>query len=159
MLKKICTKCKIQKSVYLFYHNKGGYHSWCKDCFNAASNRSKRNNYKTFERRAAVIMASCRQSSKRRNHTLEIEKQDLIDLWYKQKGICYYTKWKMKLAPSKPESVSVERINSGIGYTKKNIVLCCTVVNSMKSSYSKELFLKVCKAVTQAAGIKRPSKA
>ena len=104
-------------------------------------------------------MASCRQSSKRRNHILEIEKQDLINLWYKQKGVCYYTGWKMKLEPSQPESVSVERLDSSIGYIKKNIVLCCTVVNSMKSHYSKDLFFKVCKAVTQSAGIKRPSKA
>jgi len=159
MLKKVCTKCKIQKGVYLFYRHKENYHSWCKDCFNVASNKSKKANYKTFERRAAVIMASCRQSSKRRNHILEIEKQDLIDLWYKQKGVCYYTKWKMKLEPSQPESVSVERLNSSVGYIKKNIVLCCTVVNSMKSHYSKDLFFKVCKAVTQSAGIKRPSKA
>jgi hypothetical protein len=86
------------------------------DCFNVASNKSKQNNYKTFERRAAVIMASCRQSSKRRNHTLEIEKQDLIDLWYKQKGLCYYTKWKMGISTKKPESVSVERLDSSIGY-------------------------------------------
>ena len=55
---------------------------------------------------------------------------------------------KMDLQPNTPLSVSVERVDSNIGYTESNTVLCCNVINKMKSNLDGETFFDMCKAVT-----------
>jgi hypothetical protein len=69
-------------------------------------------------------------------------------MWERQEGICVYTGLKMELQPNTLLSVSVERIDSDIGYTPENTVLCCNVVNRMKSDLDAEIFFDICKSVT-----------
>lgn len=42
----------------------------------------------------------------------------------------------------------IDRINSDKGYTKENIVPCCTMCNRMKSDYSTKDFITKCKLIT-----------
>ena len=35
-----------------------------------------------------------------------------------------------------PYQVSIDRINSNLGYTEENTVLCCQAINYMKNDYS-----------------------
>lgn len=157
--KKTCTKCGSTKDNSLFYSNKGKKHPWCKQCFSTLNDTIRYQKYSSIESRVALMIKNAKLSSLKRNNEFAIDANFIISLWYAQNQKCYYTQWKMSLRPNCYTSVSIERINSEIGYTKKNTVLCCTSVNSMKSHYPKSLFIKVCKAVTQAEGIKRPSKA
>jgi len=69
-------------------------------------------------------------------------------MWETQGGVCVYTGLEMELQPNTLLSVSVERIDSKIGYTSENTVLCCNVVNRMKSDLDGQTFFDVCKAVT-----------
>jgi len=69
-------------------------------------------------------------------------------MWAAQDGLCVYTGIEMELQPNTLLSVSVERIDSSVGYTAENTVLCCNAVNRMKSDLDPETFFDLCKAVT-----------
>lgn len=65
--------------------------------------------------------------------------KDLIDLWEKQKHKCFYTGVQMTFnKEDKLHLVSVDRVDSSIGYTKGNIVLCTYAFNSFKFNYDIE---------------------
>jgi len=65
-----------------------------------------------------------------------------------QHGLCAYSGIPMDLAPSKLTTVSVERIDSGVGYTEENTVLVCAAINRMKSDLEAKDFYTFCKHVT-----------
>lgn len=44
-------------------------------------------------------------------------------------------------------NVSIDRVDSTVGYTKDNIVLCCDSINSMKNSMPKEFFIELCRNI------------
>jgi hypothetical protein len=69
-------------------------------------------------------------------------------MWKAQDGRCVYTGFEMELQPNTLLSVSVERIDSSIGYTSENTVLCCNAVNRMKSDLDPHTFFDMCRAVT-----------
>ncbi len=69
-------------------------------------------------------------------------------MWESQHGLCVYTGIPMDLAPSKLTTVSVERIDSGVGYTEENTVLVCAAVNRMKSDLEAKDFYNFCRRVT-----------
>ena len=73
-------------------------------------------------------------------------------MWKKQHGMCAYSFIQMRLEPNTPYSVSVERINSSIGYTKENTVLVCNGVNRMKTDLDPELFFEFCSAIAHHLG-------
>jgi hypothetical protein len=70
-------------------------------------------------------------------------------MWDRQEGICVYTGFKMELQPNTLLSVSVERVDSNVGYIPENTVLCCNVVNRMKSDLDAEIFFDICRSVTR----------
>lgn len=73
-------------------------------------------------------------------------------MWDTQGGLCAYSGMKMSLGANKPTSVSVERVNNNIGYTKENTVLICKAVNSMKSNMIGNDFFLWCKHVVEWLG-------
>ena len=48
---------------------------------------------------------------------------------------------------SNPYNISVDRINSSIGYTKDNIQLVCVCVNHMKWDLDEKIFLDICETI------------
>lgn len=68
-------------------------------------------------------------------------------MWDAQGGVCVYTGMKMELQPNTLLSVSVERIDSSIGYTPDNTVLCCNAINRMKSDLDAQTFVDLCRSV------------
>jgi hypothetical protein len=131
---------------------KDGYHSWCKQCCKQGSKASRTKKYSTFEGRIATFLSSCRRSAKSRNNECTITAQDLVDAWQTQGGVCAYSGLKMTTAPNEYTSVSVERIDSTIGYTAENTILVCNAINRMKSDLPGEVFFSMCRAVTDFLG-------
>lgn len=82
-------------------------------------------------------------------HTLTID--ELHDLYGKQNGRCFYTGRELKLAMKhiNHDSLSIDRIDSSKGYTLTNVVLCCSIVNTMKMDHSLEDFKSICLEVAQ----------
>jgi len=148
-----CSHCggsfpATKEFFYRHSQTSDGWHSWCKQCCREGNKRSLAKKYATFEGRISTFLTSCRNSSKKRGNEFNLTRDDFTKMWENQDGICVYTGIKMDLQPNRIFSVSVERINSDIGYTAENTVLCCNVVNRMKSNLDGETFFDMCKAVT-----------
>ena len=54
----------------------------------------------------------------------------------------------MTTAPNNDLSVSIDRIDSEKGYTRRNIVFTTSIVNRMKNKFDSNIFLILCKAIT-----------
>lgn len=150
---RLCSHCKgtfPANSEFFYRHSQtsDGWHSWCKPCCREGNKRSLAKKYSTFEGRISTFLLSCRKSSEKRGNEFSLTREDFVNMWEKQDGICVYTGMQMDLQPNTPLSVSVERVDSNIGYTESNTVLCCNVINRMKSNLDGETFFDMCKAVT-----------
>lgn len=85
------------------------------------------------------VFRLAKSGARQRKKDFIIELNDIINLWEKQKELCAYTGIKMTLekgGEKKPSSLSLDRINSNIGYTKENIHLVCLFVNYGKNGFS-----------------------
>jgi hypothetical protein len=72
---------------------------------------------------------------------------DLEEL-LQRKFVCHYTGLSLTEAVGFYNTVSFDRLDSSDGYTKKNTVLCCSIINDMKGTLSKKDFIKFCKLVS-----------
>jgi hypothetical protein len=148
---KVCFKCKEKKITDLFFKHRqtsDGFHSWCKDCCNEGNKKSRAKLYSTFEGRIPTFLRSCKNGAYKRNQEFSLVAQDFRDMWEEQAGLCAYTGLPMELKANSLYSVSVERIDSSIGYTKVNTILVLWCINKMKTDLNGELFFKMCKSVT-----------
>ena len=152
---KTCFCCKTEKPYSLFFkHNQtsDGYHSWCKECCNVGNQKSRNKVNSTIEGRAKIFLQNAKKSAKKRGQEFSLGIIDVVDFWHNQKMICAYSGIEMTLEAGKLNTVSIERINSNIGYTKENTILVCQAINRMKSDFSYEDFYFLCSSVTQFLG-------
>lgn len=127
-----CTKCKIYKKSNEFRKNR----NTCTQC---------ENNYKTEYKKTPRghllrVLNSMIINSKNRNHLPpSITFDDLVEIFKKQKGLCYYTGIPMNFGSYKETywTLSVERLNNTTGYEKKNIALVCWEFNVPHNQWSK----------------------
>jgi hypothetical protein len=147
---KTCFKCKEQKSLNLFFrHNQtsDGFHSWCKSCCNEGNKKSRDKLNSTIEGRARVFLQNAEKSAKKRNQEFNLTVADIVKCWVDQAEICAYSGRKMSLEAGKLNTVSIERIDSKIGYTMDNTILVCQAINRMKSDFLFEDFYELCSDV------------
>jgi len=147
---KTCFKCKQTKSLDLFFNHTqtpDGRHSWCKDCCREGSKRSLQKINSTIEGRARIFLLNAKRSAHKRNQEFSISINDIVQCWIKQNQICAYTGREMTLEAGMLNTVSIERINSKIGYTVDNTILVCQAINRMKSDFGFEEFYEMCKDV------------
>jgi hypothetical protein len=152
---KRCFKCKENKSYDLFFKHKqtaDGYHSWCKACCRAGNLKSRQKTNSTIEGRAAIFLTNAKKSAQKRNQEFSLMVEDVVDFWQKQQGICAYTGRKMCMESGQLNTVSIERIDSSIGYTVENTILVCQAVNRMKSDFDFEDFFALCSDVVGFLG-------
>lgn len=147
---KTCSQCNQTKDASLFFkHNqtKDGLHSWCKDCFKIGNLKSREKVYNSIEKRAVVFLQNAKKSALKRNQEFNLTTQDILDCWEQQAQTCPYSGRLLTLEPNKLNTVSIERIDSSIGYVPKNTILVCQAVNRMKSNFSLSEFFNLCKDV------------
>jgi hypothetical protein len=152
---KVCFCCKAEKSKNLFFkHNQtpDGLHSWCKSCCTIGNLKSRAKQNSTIEGRATVFLRNAKRSAKHRDQEFSLEINDIVDCWEKQEKICAYSGIEMSLEVGKLNTVSIERIDSNIGYTKENTILVCQAINRMKSDFDYEDFYFLCKSVAEFLG-------
>ncbi len=90
-----------------------------------------------------MMLYSSRGGARNRGIVFNIIKEDIVELWEKQKGLCFYTGVSMikELKTNSPYQVSLDRKDSSLGYEKDNIVLCCQSINFAKSDFSNDMFM------------------
>lgn len=152
---KTCFRCKTSKPFGLFFKHRltsDGYHSWCKECCTAGSQRSKAKQNSTIEGRARVFLQNAKKSAAKRQQVFALTIDDVVACWKEQDGVCVYSGRKMTLATGHLTTVSIERINSSEGYTPANTVLVCQAINRMKSDFEFDDFYNLCRDVAVFLG-------
>jgi hypothetical protein len=155
LLMKTCFCCKETKERSLFFKHSqtpDGLHSWCKACCKKGNAKSRQKQNSKIETRAKVFLCNAQKSAKKRNQEFSLEINDIVEFWNKQDKICPYSGLEMTLEAGKLNTVSIERIDSNIGYTKENTILVCQAINRMKSDFSYEDFYMLCQSVAKFLG-------
>lgn len=90
-----------------------------------------------------------RRESRGKRSELDFDTSFLWKIYQKQNGKCALTGWNINFGKkAETNTVSIDRIDSNIGYLKNNIQLVHKDVNRIKNHFSDEFFYKVCKAVS-----------
>jgi len=110
------------------------------------SERAKRN-ADSFNGRMNRLVIGARANAKDKNYTFSINREDMQRIWQNQNGKCTYTGWEMTTKTNDSRLVSIDRIDSSIGYIPSNIQLTCWCVNRAKSFMGENEFREMCKAI------------
>jgi hypothetical protein len=152
---KVCFKCKTDKPYSLFFKHHlttDGFHSWCKNCCTEGNKLSRAKQNSTIEGRARVFLQNAKKSAIKRQQVFALTVDDIVKCWEDQHGVCAYSGRQMKLDARQLETVSIERIDSAVGYTPENTVLVCQAINRMKSDFGLDDFYYLCQNVADFLG-------
>jgi hypothetical protein len=94
-------------------------------------------------------LSNAKHNAKARDLEFDLEEDDIIKLYKKQRGLCILTKDKLEYDKTSESSLSIDRINSCDGYTKDNIQLVIEQVNTIRSDLPVDELIDLCKSVTQ----------
>jgi hypothetical protein len=93
--------------------------------------------------------AAARRANKR-HLPFEISLDDIIHQYVIQNGRCFYSDIDMKISKTNkeilhdPYKMTLDCKQSGLGYTKENIVWCIYCINSFKQKMEKEELINIC---------------
>jgi hypothetical protein len=114
--------------------------------------KSRKKLNSTIEGRAGVFLRNAKNAAVKRNQEFDLDIANIVDCWNNQSQICAYSGREMTLEAGKLNTVSIERIDSNVGYTPQNTVLVCQAINRMKSDFPFEDFYELCADVAQFLG-------
>ena len=138
-----CIACGEEKPLEAFGVSKrckDGKLNVCKPCLTIQAKERRHRNPRTLLGRR---FTDIKKRARRRKEKLCITLDDLIELYKKQHGLCALTKIPMSWAHDgehsnsaerRGTSISVDRIDPTVGYTKNNIRLVCERANKVKSN-------------------------
>ncbi len=116
----------------------------------------KHKNHSDVTKLICYRFIQCKARANKYSMPFTITREDLVNLYHKQKGLCYYSGIKMRTQRGnttgyKREScslvLSIDRIDSNGGYTLDNIALCCDCINTMKMAMPEQMFLFFCSKI------------
>jgi len=153
-----CTCCEIEKDISEYHSDKSsptGLQTYCKDCQTQKTKKCT----STLNGFIKKIYKDMYHNAERRAKELNIELtiEDIHELYNKQKGLCAISGLKMThetYAFKDKEhiinrlNISIDRINSSLGYTKDNVQLLAAIVNRMKTDLPDSEFIKICSIIT-----------
>lgn len=150
---KICGVCKRRKPLLDFYYHKARkIHMWsCRKCCDKRVVKRYKDNknspQQVFTMRAGEITRRCKI---KRIPCMKKLGAYLYKLWVESKGKCFYTNKDMSLKgyhTMNPDFVTVDRRKSELGYIEGNIVLCCSIINRIKTNLSGKDLISLCKEI------------
>jgi hypothetical protein len=152
-----CSGCGIafdkEKKEYDRQQRRGQSHFYCSMSCGASSNQL--DELSPFR----GIIKSAKHTCQQRGKDINITAQDIKELWEFQGGKCSYTGIPMLLAPTlskkkwTPITVSLDRIDSNLGYLKGNLELVCLSVNLAKNGFTKDQMKKFIDAIRNPAKV------
>lgn len=92
--------------------------------------------------------------AKKRNKEINIDLDDLLEIWESQKGICPYTGLTL-IHPKNAKNhimlykASLDRIDSSLGYIKGNIQFISATANLAKGSMTHEEMVTFCRIIAK----------
>ncbi len=133
-----CKKCHREYSQTYRVANRARILA-SKKIYNASHRDQKRDFDATFIQRCK----DWQRSAERRHIPWLLDFKDLEAL----PRICFYTGQELTLKQHQANTISLERLDSSLGYTKENVVFCRADINVFKGSISVEKFLEICRSV------------
>lgn len=94
-------------------------------------------------------LANAKKGAKKHNVIFNITREEIKELLEKQNYKCYYTHYNMEFKRNSLYSMSLDRIYEKGNYTKENTVLCCWMINEMRSDFSQKEFIKLCNDISK----------
>lgn len=181
-MEKICSVCKVELDISFFNTDrskKDGLKVCCKACSAASTKRWRHNNiekaraldkdYRTKNKEKIRIKNKRRYQNltldqkfemlintakKRKNFECSISVEYVKSIWQKQEGRCAYTKLPLTADANQLTTMSLDRIDSDVGYVEGNVQLVCISINRMKLDYPEHQFIQLCHCVAQNNSIK-----
>lgn len=150
----ICGEYKDQSefSEHPYYVYRNNKDKRCKHC-KQIQNKQARKNYSNETKLYKVLQErwlGARDRANNKGIPFTITKEDLLELWENQEGLCNISKIPMTFELDNGRvftNVSVDQKNPGQGYTKDNIQLVCSAVNQLKSNWDMDTVLYICKQI------------
>lgn len=128
-----CNKCLNIKPLNQFNKNKA---IGCKDCVKLLdAERMKDPRAAMFnllkDARSNTKQRQKKSTAEDRDFTFDLTFDELVDIYRAQKGLCAYSGLPLKFGNSNEINwkISLERINTKLGYTKDNVCLICYEFN------------------------------
>lgn len=154
-----CAGCKVEKDISYFHSDKSnstGLQTYCKDCQTQKTKKCT----STLNGFIKKIYKDMYHNSQKRAKELNIELtiEDIHNLYEKQNGFCAISGLKMshetysfrdKEHIINRLNISIDRIDSNLGYTKENVQLVAAIVNRMKTDLPDSEFIKICSIITE----------
>lgn len=145
-----CTKCNKEfELTKKFFHyassTRDTFKTRCKSCV-----KISKINMSSLDKLLVQRMGALRIRSKKDKDLIDFDSTYLRRLYDLQNGLCAISKVPMTYIEGKgriPTNVSVDKIFPNKKYTKDNVQLVCTAVNSMKSDLDIEQLLIFCKGI------------
>jgi hypothetical protein len=133
---KKCGKCKSFLPLNDFGRSFRAWDLLLDYCVNCKADYSALNKVNTLYK----IWKSTKRSSKQRGIEFDLSLEDVEKQYEQQNKKCFYSGVEMTEESGFPNKVTIDRINSDLGYIKSNIVLCGYIANMMKNKMSIEHF-------------------
>lgn len=149
----ICRGCTEEKPIDNFPLRERGkkyVRCLCRECGATASLQRYRNKKNcTLEETLHQRAYQAKRRSEKKQLEFNLTDSDLLEIYKKQNGKCYYSGITMEKIPKIDNyyNVSIDRVDSSKGYTKNNVVLCCDSINTMKNSMPIKIFIDICQKI------------
>jgi hypothetical protein len=152
-----CLSCKESKKRELF--TKGSHSDFSGECKACVTKKIKKvrvkklEGYQTYYEKLGTlpleffkkIVKTKKISSKKRGLEFSLTAGNLMEIFNKQKGLCFYTKEKFILYPTKSRNtLSLDRYDNSKGYIKGNVNFSTNKFNLIKNDISYQALVKVC---------------
>lgn len=134
-----CSRCSEMRSIKQFRIGRKGEkneyrYAFCDTCRREQINQHLNSHLESFlSDRYRKLVVRC----KLEEVPCTISKQEYIDQYHKQDGICFYTFRKMLCQVgngNQPNALSIDRIDPLKGYEAGNFVFCTTLANTIKNN-------------------------
>ena len=143
----ICGECNVEH-FYIKRKNK------CKKCLSHEyKNREDKNDYIDKQRKwrsnnlIHYRVESAKHRAIRKGIVFEITDEDIVEKLNKQHNKCFISKQNISMVENDWYSLSLDRLDNSIGYTKDNTIVVTKFINSSKNDLSLKDFLKMLKEV------------
>lgn len=140
-----CGGCAEEFGPSTVSHLKRGRH--CRECVKLRENNSR---WLGYEQISGSFLYQYRSDAVKKGRAWAVTPEQLWSKWLAQGGFCVYTGWPLKHG----ETASLDRIDSGQGYTPDNVQWVHREINQMKSDRSAARFKDLCRAVAEHSTLK-----
>lgn len=108
----------------------------------------------TLDGKLLNLVTQSRYRAKQSGLDHDVDRSYLKGLYEGQDGLCALSGIPMTIIGTRGsedywKSISIDRIDSSLGYTEGNVQLVCTGVNYMKKDMSDQMFIDFCRKVTE----------